>query len=144
MGVRGPMPKRSEERTRRNKEGEDGIALRKGEALSFYWRDPSSDWDEATTNFYMSLRAGGMNAYYQQSDVEYAWLVCDEFNRYRSGSGRSAVMFASLVASLSGLGITEGERRRIHIELDVPVEDNVRDAGVIAIEEWRQKLGKAG
>lgn len=140
MGLRGPMPKRSDERTRRNATGEDGVALKKGVALSFTWRPANTEWDEAVINLYESLSQSGMAAYYQQTDADYAWLICDEFSEYRKSPRKSAVMFSGLIASLAGLGITEGERRRIHIELDAP-QAEVKSAGVVAIEDYRKQLG---
>lgn len=142
MGVRGPMPKRSEERTRRNATGEDGVALKKGVALEYAWRAPNPNWDDAVRNLYESLSQSGMAAYYQQTDADYAWLICDEFDGYRKSDRKSAVMFSGLISSLAGLGITEGERRRIHIELDVPVAE-VKSAGVVALDKYRKGLGVA-
>jgi len=135
------MPKRSEARTRRNSTGEDGIALKKGVALEYEWREPSPDWDEAVTRLYESLSQSGMAAYYQQSDAEYAWLICDEFSDYRDSPRKSAVMFSGLISSLAGLGITEGERRRIHIELDPEQTSTTEDPKVVSMNQWKDRLG---
>ena len=140
MGLRGPTPKRSDERTRRNATGEDGIALKKGVALPFQWEEPGAEWDVAVKRLYLSLGESGMAAYYQQTDADYAWLICDEFSEYRKSPRKSAVMFAGLISSLSGLGLTEGERRRIHIELDAP-QAEVKSAGVVALDKYRKELG---
>lgn len=142
MGTRGPQSKRSNERTRRNKTGEDGIALKKGVAQEYAWEEPGEDWDDAVKRMYLSLSQTGMSAYFQQSDVDYAWLICDEFSEYRKSPRKSAVMFAGLISSLNGLGITEGERRRMHIELDLP-QKAVKSAGVVAIEDYKKGLGVA-
>lgn len=142
MGVRGPMPKRSDERTRRNATGEDGVALKKGVALEYEWRPASPEWDGAVAHLYESLSKSGMAAYYQQTDADYAWLICDEFSEYRKSPRKSAVMFSGLISSLAGLGLTEGERRRIHIELDAP-QAETKSAGVVALDEYRKGLGVA-
>ena len=140
MGARGPMPKRSEERTRRNKEGEDGIALKKGIALPYEWKAPGENWDPRVVEFYDSFKESGMQAYYQQTDVAVLWLACDLLSSQVVNHGRpSAMMLAECMKMLDGLGITEGERRRIKIELDTPQVQEV-DAKVVAMESARERL----
>lgn len=141
MGARGPMPKRSEARTRRNKTSEDGIALKKGVALEYVPKDADPEWDGAVADLYEGLFQSGMAAYYQQSDADYAWLICDEFAEYRApGSRKSAVMFAGLINALAGLGVTEGERRRIHIELDPEHTATEEDPKVVSMNQWKDRL----
>ena len=145
MGARGPMPKRSEARTRRNKAGEDGVALKKGVALEYEAKPADPEWDDAVADLYNGLFRSGMAAYYQQSDADYAWLICSEFDEYRKSPRKSAVMFSGLIGSLAGLGVTEGERRRIHIELDPEKTTDAADPQVVSMNAWKDRLGsKAG
>lgn len=124
--TRGPIPKRSDERTRRNKQGEDGIAIKKGEATDTFWPEPDEDWQEAIKDLYHGARQSGMSAYYQQSDIQWIWLACQEFNDYRQSTRRSAVHLQAALSMFSeGLGLTEGARRRIKIELDKPSDEEV-------------------
>lgn len=139
----GPIPKRSEARTRRNKTSEGGIALKKGVALEYTPRPADPDWDDAVANLYESLFRSGMAAYYQQTDAEYAWLICSEFSEYRNSTRKSAVMFAGLISSLAGLGVTEGERRRIQIELDPEVVDTTDSPEVVSMNSWKERLNKS-
>lgn len=138
----GPIPKRSEERTRRNAAGEDGIELKKGEAQPYSWTRADPDWDEPTRDFYYSFRKSGMAAYFQQTDVQWLWLACDELARYRAMGKQSAMLLGSIIQMLnSGFGITEGERRRLKIELDVPQEaesDEVNDKVVQAKNRFQK------
>jgi hypothetical protein len=139
----GPMPKRSEERTRRNKTGEDGLSVKKGVALPYQWQEPGEDWDPRIVTFYESFKDSGMQAYYQQTDVSVLWLACDLLSSQVMSSGRpSAMMLAECMKMLDGLGITEGERRRIKIELDTPQVQEV-DAKVVAMESAKARLKKS-
>lgn len=143
MGATGPIPKRSEARTRTNKTGEDGIALKKGIALPYEWPAADDDWHEWTKDFYDSFRESGMQAYYQQTDVETLRLSCRLLNREVIEKGRPSAMFmAECMKMLDGLGLTEGERRRIKIELDQPTVQEV-DAKVLAMQAARSRLKKS-
>lgn len=134
----GPIPSRSDERTRRNKTGEDGIELKKGVAQSYTWSHSGPDWDEATKDFYFSFRKSGMSAYFQQTDVQWLWLACDELARYRAMGKQSAMLLSSIIQMVAGLGATEGERRKLKIELDIPVDEEStqsRDSKVANIQD---------
>lgn len=140
MGSRGPIPKRSEARTRVNKTGEDGIALKKGVALSYSWPEADTDWHPWVADFYGSFQQSGMQAYFQQTDVAALQLACRLLNREVVEKGRPSAMFlAETMKMLDGLGITEGERRRIKIELDQPTVQEV-DAKVVALQAARSRL----
>ena len=43
--------------------------------------------------------------------------------------------------ALSGLLVTEGDRRRLRIELESAHDDEEQDASVTAIQDYRNKLG---
>jgi hypothetical protein len=141
MGSRGPLPKRSDERTRRHKTGEDGIEVKKGVAFEYEWTPANKDWPEPVKRFYNSFQESGMQAYYQQTDVEKLWLACDLFAaEYEKGPyKRSAMMLAEINKMWDGLGASEGERRRMKIELDAPQVEEV-DAKVARIADAKSRL----
>lgn len=121
----GPIPARSDARVRRNKTGEDGLEIKRGEATSVSWPHAGRDWEQPIKDLYYGARKSGMSAYYQQSDVQWIWLACQEFNDYRQSNQRSAMKLqAALTMFSDGLGLTEGSRRRIKIELDQPQEES--------------------
>jgi hypothetical protein len=58
--------------------------------------------------------------FYESSDYAYLYYVCDELNAFKNADGRcahSAMMFAALNQAMSVLLLTEGDRRRVRIEL---------------------------
>lgn len=140
MGVRGPVPKRSEERTRRNATGEDGVSTKKGEAIPFTWPAADQQWDKAVKRFYASLKKSGQSAYYQASDANYAWLMCDEINEYRTDPRRPAMKLQAIISMLNGgLLLTEAERRRAHIELEAPAPE-VEDELAVRRRELEEQM----
>lgn len=140
----GPVPKRSAERTRRNTTTESGASneVTKGAALPYTWPEASESWHSLARDWYEGLRNSGMAAYYQQSDVATAVIVANELSEYlsnTSGERRSSMMFAAIMTAMTGLGVTEGERRRMRIELEAPKE--LKDtAGVTALKDYRKRL----
>lgn len=139
MGQHGPMPKRSEERTRRNKpENEGGIPLSKGERVPFKVPPADPNWAPRAKQWYKSLSRSGMRDYYELSDYEMARLLCDALTEYYKRP--TAMMLATILQGMTSLGVTEGERRRMRIELEDPKE-NETPASVTAISNYRAQLG---
>lgn len=111
----GNIPKRSDQRIRRNKP--EGVQVSKGTARGFSsWPVASSEWDESVVRLYNSFRNSGMVDYYEETDVEMIWQACDQMHHHRTGK-RTAQSFDFLMKHLSLLGATEAERRRMRIEL---------------------------
>ena len=142
MGSRGPLPKRSEARTRTNATFEDGIALKKGVALPYSWPAANEEWHPVIAELYEGAQESGMIAYYQQSDVAVFRMALDLLNDEWGKSRRSAMVMAEGFKLLKDLGLTEGERRRLHIELDTPKVQEV-DAKVLALASARDRLTKS-
>lgn len=118
----GPLPKRSEERTRRDS-NEDKAPLKKGVAHSYKnWPSPNKEWEQPVKELFMSLAKSGMEAFYEQSDIAWARVVCDGLDEwYKTPVGRRSAMKLDIpLKHAAALGITEGERRRMRIELETP------------------------
>lgn len=145
MAGKGPIPARSTERTRRNKTGEDGIELKKGTALEYKWTPPGEDWPDFIARYYSSFQKSGMQAYFQQTDIEQLWLSCQMMaDQFKTGRP-SAMMIGEALKLLEGLGATEGERRRMKIELEVEREDDSaeEDAKMAAVTSITDRLAKS-
>ena len=142
MGSRGPLPKRSEARTRANATFEDGIALKKGVALPYSWPAANEEWHPVITELYEGAQESGMAAYYQQSDVAVFRMALDLLNDEWGKSRRSAMVMAEGFKLLKDLGLTEGERRRLHIELE-PEKEEGPDLKVVAMADAKDRLKRA-
>lgn len=140
---RGPMPKRSTERSRGEKPVVAGdLSVSKGTALPVKWPAASKDWDPMAKDWFNSLKKSGINAYYQQSDIETARFLANEMSNYlgTSAARRSSQMFAAIMAGMTALGATEGDRRRMRIELESPRPDT-QSATVTGIDMYKSRLG---
>lgn len=118
MGSRGPVPKRSEERIRRNKDEagpvEKIVAIGRVEIPELGLEDPHP----MIVDFYESLKDSAQSQYYEPSDWEYARITMHFLDGLVRRSGPSAQMLATVATMLSGLLVTEGDRRRVRLEVE--------------------------
>ena len=137
MGSRGPVPKRSQERRRRNKDGGDVEQVKVGgrvEAPGF--RD---GLHPLAAELREVLADSGQAQFFEPSDWWLAKLLAEAVDDYMEGR-RSATKLAEIRALATELMMSEGQRRRMRLELerDETVET---DAEVTAIDEYRRELG---
>ncbi|MBV9292643.1 MAG: hypothetical protein JO222_09350 [Frankiales bacterium] len=165
MGARGPVPKRTDQRRRRNKPA-DGSTVTKAAAGRRAPAPPvDRNWHPAARRWYLSLKRSGQAEYYEPSDWTTAWLVAETMSRELQpqpmvvGSGDAARIEmvklppkgASLAAWFKAMGslmVTEGDRRRLRLELergkDAATEDPQQGAAVASMARWREKLADGG
>lgn len=121
--TRGPIPKRTTERRRRNKPEVPVVRLPHGDAHELGWPEPG-EWEPFIVRLYRSLSVSPMARDYFQTDVEQAWAVMEFGHRMfngagtHSGRGVSGQSFAAWLSALAELGTTEGARRRLRIEIE--------------------------
>lgn len=112
-GRGGPVPKRSEDRVRRNKVETTSIVM-VGEVEI---PEPDSAWHPVATRWYESLMVSGQSKYFEPSDWAAAHLLAGEMTRMKAMRRASATMLAAIWAGMGDLLTTEGERRRARIEI---------------------------
>lgn len=132
---RGPIPKRSEERRRRNAVSgleRSKVARRKrGPELAGEHCDPAVRWYEA-------LRHSRQAVYFEPSDWAAAELVVLAIDAFVAKP--SSVMMAAITSAMSNLLATEGDRRRLRLELEVDEQD--KPAAIVSVlDEYRGALG---
>lgn len=152
----GPIPKRSDTRVRRNEPGSEGVTgvvgVTKGEARGGKPYPVPTAWHPVAKKWYRSLAQSGMAEYYEQSDWAQAYVIANELSVYLvSGEWtdpttgetryrRNGMILSALLNSMAALGTTEGERRRMRIELEKPTVKAV-PASVTALDNYRAALG---
>ncbi|GAA4824490.1 hypothetical protein [Streptomyces ziwulingensis] len=144
MGTRGPIPKRSEERRRVNKD--DGPALIQAPAGSPEGTpdlpDPDPLWHPIAADWYLSLRESGQAAFYEPSDWAVARYAAHVMSQVLlSERGPNGQLVAALNSVMSSLLTTEGDRRRARMELERKPAARQAPAGVTAIADYRASLG---
>lgn len=139
----GPVPKRPEERTRRNATNSSGMPYTKGQALPTKWPGADRDWEKPVRDLWNAMKKSGQAAYAQQTDIAMAWIACDELNDYRSNakaSGRrNAELLKAIHALFDGLLLTEVERRKAAITLEPPAPE-VEDEKVVYMNSLKEQM----
>jgi hypothetical protein len=144
----GPVPKRDEERRRRNKDDIETTKVNLDEVLRGEVEVPVADenWEPLTRRFWDSFQQSGQSIWYEPSDWMTAYYLMEVLDRWlkpqdvkvgqigsagqETGGGDIEYVFepkivaipgATLTAILKGLTAlmaTEGDRRRLRIELE--------------------------
>src|SRR5699024_627709 len=138
--TRGPIPKRSDQRRRRNKPESDvdrapsGGEVR-GPALGFTVHVLAAGW-------YDSLRRSGQSVYFEPSDWAQARILAESLSRVLdSGKAPNGQFLASWFSAAGELLTTEGARRRMRLELQRDTSgDEDEDAAVSMLDEYRKRV----
>lgn len=118
MGTRGPVPKRSDRRVRRNKD--ENQPIEKITAIGSVSAPPLGldDPHPMIVDFYDSLQDSAQAQYYEPSDWEFARITLHFLNQQIVNKRPSAQMYAAINTALSNLLVSEGDRRRVKIEVE--------------------------
>jgi len=132
----GPVPKRSEERRRRNARTEAGASteVEKLEAPgSVDAPEPDEDWHPIALGLYRSVEDSAFRRFYEPSDWMVLFLTCESLSRdlgeqvvgiTEQGDvvrdtiplkGASLTAYSRVFASLL---LTDGDRRKLRLEID--------------------------
>lgn len=148
MGDRGPVPKRSEERRRRNKVHSDGMETEQVDMTDFdggnvvHAPEPNPEWHPAALAIWQATVESGQSIYFEKSDWTILAFLCSQLTQHyrddlviekvklpmEAGSGggeelvygsipMSGATISAFLKGFGSLGLTEGDRRRIHLEL---------------------------
>lgn len=128
MGSRGPVPKRSEDRIRRNK---PEVPIEKVEAIGTVvapelgFEDPHP----LVKDLYLSMRESAQARFYEPSDWEMARFTLHFADILLKSSRPSGQLLATVQSMMVDLLLTEGSRRRVRLEVERSVsgEGNVLD-----------------
>ncbi|MDP1795203.1 MAG: hypothetical protein Q8K63_13790 [Acidimicrobiales bacterium] len=151
----GPPPKRSDQRRRQNKP-KSAINTAPG-AKNVAVPAADAKWHPVARRWYQSLKKSGQAAFYEPSDWATAFLVAESISRelmpqpMSVGVGDAAhiemvklppkgASLAAWLKAMSSLMVTEGDRRRMHLELERGVADDGEGADVSDIADYRRRL----
>ena len=142
MGGYGPVPKRSDKRHGRPRTAQsEAMPLTKAPAGSeLEWPEPSEDWHYIAREWYLALRESGQARFYERSDVATARYVAEGMSRNLDGGRFSAQLFAAVNSAMSNLLVTEGDRRRVRMELQRDDDATAGTENVPSIDDYRKRL----
>lgn len=137
----GPIPNHSSDLSRAsNANRANRPPLVKGIAKKVDIPDPDLNWHKVAKMVWDSLEQSGQSDFYQQSDWAVAYMMCDTISEYRKATRRSAQMLQSIQTMMTNLMLTEGDRRRLRIELgEEPREEE--SPGLAAVASLQEALG---
>lgn len=136
MGDRGPVPKRSDQRVRRNLESRPDKVTASGRVKG---PPASSTWHRAARRWYRSLGASGQAQYFEPSDWEHARLLAELLSDELSRVPRAS-MVNTILAAMRGLGTTEADRRRMRIEVERAEDPKGRDDDEVSnLDAYRRR-----
>lgn len=116
MGIKGPIPNRDDQVVRRNLDRQKAdkitaIGLVEVPELGF-------DAHPLVVDLYESMKESAQSKWYEPSDWQMARLTMWELNTHLLQSKPSAVYLTAINQMLTSLLLTEGDRRRVRIEVE--------------------------
>lgn len=152
-GAGGPVPKRSDQRRRRNKQPEPDRAPAREAVVP----EPGEKWHPIAVSWFESLKVSGQSVFYEQSDWATAYLLAESISRdlkpqvvgVNDETGEPVLAtipmkgasLAAYLKAMSVLLVTEGDRRRAGVELERPtVDEPEQPATVSALDDYRRRL----
>ncbi|WP_197688731.1 hypothetical protein [Corynebacterium belfantii] len=135
----GPVPKRSDQRRRRNKDA-TGLHIVKDLPATAKAKPPrvSPNWHPLMKDWFRSLKESGQSAFYEPSDWQTARLLAEVMSQeLNSGEAVKASMLAEFNRAAAALLTTEGERRRLRVELQAGESSAGDDVVVSTMENYR-------
>lgn len=148
----GRIPNREADLARpRSRKGSDQVEVTRGELMPVTIPEPDPSWHPIALLVWDGLITSGQSQFYQNSDWAFAYSVCEDLSMYkrphldRSGNEyvkRSGQMLQTIYSALERLLITEGDRRRVRLELTTPEPDE--DAATVTVmADYKAGLGLA-
>jgi hypothetical protein len=114
--------------------------------------EPDPEWHPIARMIWDGLTTSGQADFFQNSDWAFAYSVCEDLSLYKKPQRnretgedyfkRSGQMLQTIYSALERLLVSEGDRRRVRIELSAP-EPTGPTRGVTAIEDYRKRLEAA-
>ena len=138
MGVKGPIPKRSTEGHRITQARKLDGGVEPVNVVAEPVKPPSLDpgWHPIAKKLWKAVEQSTFTRYYEPSDWIVLYSTCDDLSFYKMQHMRSPTALAAINAMLTSLLLTEGDRRRVQIEINRIDESEAESAGVVALQAW--------
>ena len=143
LGISGPIPQPDESLARkRTRKGGEVKPLTVGERLPTKAPRANAAWHPIAKQLFNAAKTSGQSVYYQNTDWWLLYSLCDDLSVYKSKDYRSGQMLQTIMSSMERLLITEGDRRRVRIELqEAPTPKPTLT--VVGLDLYRERLKSA-
>lgn len=137
----GPIPKRSDQRRRRNLSSVvDTVSLAESveaPALNLENVHPIA------ADMYESLKRSGQAQYFEPTDWQRARLMCEMVSRLLYAGKLSSMLYTAIQQDMAALLFTEADRRRVRMEIERgSVDTSEYDAKVSTMAAYRRATGR--
>lgn len=139
LGERGPIRKRDDQRVRRNK---DDVETDKVTAIGLVPVPPLGfdDPHPIIQDLYRSLTESAQKRYFEPSDWQYARFALHFADQLLKSPKVNGQILATVNQMLNSLLVSEGDRRRVRLEIERQQSEG--DAQVVSIAAaYRERLG---
>lgn len=103
--------------------------------------EPEPGWHEIARKWFVALGESGQAVFYEPSDWAEARLIAEVMSRALEADKVNGPLLAALQAGSTRLLATEGDRRRMRVELQRgKTVDADEEAAVADLEEYRARL----
>lgn len=111
-------------RSRKGKDQQSTLhGVRRPLSSEYLDREAPEDWHPIARDLWNSIKTSGQIDFMQDTDVVMVWSLCDDLSLYKKAGKRSSMMFSAIHTAMGSLLFTEGDRRRVRMELgEAPVE----------------------
>ncbi len=142
MGSRGPVPSRKDELSGHRSKDElwgDTVTRAPG-AVEVDVPEADPLWDPIAKRLWESMALSGQARFYEPSDWAYAYSVMDDLSYYKQQAKRSGQMLTAINAAMTTLLLTEGDRRRVAMELQRGPAVDADAPNVEDMQSWKERL----
>lgn len=141
MGSRGPIPKRSEQRMGNRTKKE--LATTKAPAATVVQApDPDPGWHPIALMYWEAAQESGQSRFWEPTDWVALYDAMEEISQYKNAGRRSSQMRAAIDSILARLAVTDGDRRRLRIELTRGLEEAEDGPAEVAVmDDYRALYG---
>lgn len=137
----GPIPNREEDLARpRERKGSSQQSVTRGVSRPVAVPHADKDWHPIAKKMWDALKVSGGADFYEQSDWALAYSLMDDLSKMKKSSRPSSQWAQIIYQQLGNLLVSEGDRRRVRIELHEP-DDETDDESESAINDYRAELG---
>lgn len=132
----GPVPKRSAERRRRNATpGAETVSI-PGVVVA-----PAAEkgLHPIAMRWFEALKESGQAQFYEPSDWATAAYIAHAMSESLKGEALTGAMLSAVMSSMTGLLVTEGDRRRMRLEIEREAPKQQDPAGVTKLADFRRR-----
>lgn len=135
----GPLPKRIEERRRKNVVPGETVATMLGDVKV---PDPDPGWHPVAREWYEAVRDSGQALFFEPSDWAAARYICAAMTKNLNQEARfSAQLFGTVWSAMNDMLTSEAARRKAKLQVQRVLDDQPEEEKPTAMAKYRQAFG---